>query len=204
VAAQRIILYDRTCTARAGLGLSTVWRGGAALYRVLARAHASFGATSFANGLSQILAHRADDAISELSFWGHGKWGQILVARDGLDRRAFAEGHPLHRDLCELRERLAPSALVWLRTCETFGAAAGHDFARRAADFFRCRVAGHSYVIGYYQSGLHVLRPGCAPHWSDREGLVHGSPERPEMAARSSPREPNTVTCLSGCVPDGW
>ena len=103
-----------------------------------------------------------------------------------------------------LRERLAPGALVWFRTCETFGGAAGHDFARAFTDFFGCRAAGHTFIIGYWQSGLHLLEPGQAPHWDASEGLAKGTPERPELAAWSAMGAPNTISCMTGRVPDGW
>src|SRR5204863_515885 len=57
---------------------------------------------------------------------------------------------------------------------------------------------------GLGQSGLHLLDPGKAPHWPASEGLVAGSAEHPERAASSSPRAPNTITCLMGQVPPGW
>ena len=40
--------------------------------------------------------------------------------------------------------------------------AAGHDFARAWTDFFGSRAAGHTFIIGYWQSGLHTLAPGAS------------------------------------------
>jgi len=99
---------------------------------------------------------------------------------------------------------MSPGALVWFRSCETFGAAAGRDFARRLTDFFGCAAAGHTFVIGYWQSGLHRLEPGQPPGWAANEGIARGSPDRPELASSSSPRAPNTITCFTGKVPEGW
>jgi len=187
----------------AGLGLSRAWSSGSRLYSLLRRSDGAYGARSFAEGLAWASSFRASERIAELQFWGHGKWGRIFIAKESLDRGALAAG-PHHLALSALRERLSPNALVWFRTCETFGASAGHDFARAWTDFFGCRAAGHTFVIGYWQSGLHLLRPGDAPSWSAAEGLTHGSPERPERAAISWPGRPNTITCLQGRVPEGW
>jgi hypothetical protein len=42
------------------------------------------------------------------------------------------------------------------------------------------------------------------PHWSAAEGLASGSAEQPETALSSSPDAPNTVTCLTGEIPEGY
>ena len=103
-----------------------------------------------------------------------------------------------------MRERLAPDPLIWFRTCETFGAKAGIDFAARLADFFGARVAGHTYIIGFSQSGLHGLAPGARADWSPEEGLAEGTPEAPVRAKWSRPWRPRTVTALTGAVPEEW
>jgi hypothetical protein len=174
------------------------------MYSLLRRSDGAHGARSFADGLAWLSTFRASEPIRELQFWGHGKWGRIFIGNEGLDRGALTAGCDHHPALCRLRERLLPEALVWFRTCETFGAVAGHDFARAWTDFFGCRAAGHTFVIGYWQSGLHLLRPGDAPRWTVEEGLTVGSPAHPERAANSWPGRPNTITCLQGRVPEGW
>ena len=87
---------------------------------------------------------------------------------------------------------------------ETFGAAPGHDFARRLTDFLGCRAAGHTYIIGGWQSGLHSLAPGEQPAWSPHEGLKLGPPEAPREALWSRRSAPNTIHFLSGKVPAGY
>jgi hypothetical protein len=174
------------------------------MYSLLGRSDGAHGARTFADGLAWLSSFRATEPIAELQFWGHGKWGRIFIDREALDRRALAEGHDHHHALRRLRDRLSPGALVWFRTCETFGAIAGHDFARAWTDFFGCRTAGHTFVIGYWQSGLHLLGPGDTPTWKVEEGLTAGTPARPERAALSWPGRPNTITCMQGRVPDGW
>jgi hypothetical protein len=153
------------------------------------------------DALDWVLRTAKDRPIRELQYWGHGKWGRILVDREPLDRGALAPGHALRPRLEALRERLSPGALVWFRTCETLGAHEGRDFAAALGDFTGASVAGHTYVIGYFQSGLHVLAPGASASWSPGEGLLDGSPEAPRRARSSGPAEPNTITCFTHRVP---
>ena len=199
----RLILFDRTCVNGAGLGLSRAWSSGSRLYSLLRRSDGAYGARNFADGLAWASSFRPSERIAELQFWGHGKWGRIFIAKESLDRGALAAGHH-HLALCALRERLLPNALVWFRTCETFGAAAGHDFARAWTDFF-----------GMQGGGPHlrdrVLAERSASPSARRRAIVEqgrrfdpGSAQRPERAAISWPGRPNTITCLQGRVPEGW
>src|SRR5512140_2188141 len=187
----RLVIYDRTCAP----GLSTAWAAGSVLYRGLGRIDAARGVASWDEALAWIGAQR--EPIEELQYWGHGKWGCALVDRDVLDAGALER-------LAPLRERLAPDALVWFRTCETFGARAGSEFAARLADYLGARVAGHTFVISVQQSGLHGRVPGARADWSPDEGLAEGAPDAPRRAKPSRPWEPRTVTCFAGAVPPAW
>jgi hypothetical protein len=199
----RLVVYDRTCVGRGALpGLSRAWRSGATLYRGLGRVDAAFGASSWDEALTWLAAVK--EPVRELQYWGHGRWGRVLMDREALDASAFGDGHRLRAKLDAVREKLTDDALVWLRTCEAFGARAGHDFARRLADFSGARVAGHTFVIGVLQSGLHGLRPGHAPDWPLDEGIAEGTPDAPARAHGSGPRRPRTITCFDGAVPEDW
>jgi hypothetical protein len=200
----RLVIFDKTCVSGAGGNLSHVWRGGTALYSLLRRIDAAHGAASFEEAWRWVASVERDRPIDEVQFWGHGKWGRALIDRESLDRSALSPRHRLNPLLCAVRERLGPEALFWFRTCETFGASAGHAFAAAWSDFFGARSAGHTFIIGHWQSGLHSLSPGRAPHWSPREGLVSGTPDRPERAAWSGRKQPNTVSFLTGAVPESW
>ncbi len=206
-AALRLLVFDRTCTGRHALpGLSHAWRVGGWLYGGLGRLDARLGAASWGEALAWLTAVARDRPIAEIQFWGHGKWGEARIGDERLDAAALRPGHPHHAALRDLRGRLTGDgeALWWFRTCETLGARPGHDFARRWTDFFRARVAGHTYIIGPWQSGLHSLSPGREPAWSPDEGLVAGTPERPERARWSHRGEPNTIHCLVGEIPAGY
>jgi hypothetical protein len=91
---------------------------------------------------------------------------------------------------------MTPSSLWWFRSCDVFGTAKGHAFARGWTRFFGCRAAGHTYTINMLQSGLHVLAPGEEPTWSVDEGVESGL----EHARTSSVLAPNTITFLHGTV----
>src|SRR5690606_32926629 len=101
--------------------------------------------------------------VRELPFWGHGMWGDARVDRETFDERSLLAGSPLHARLKALRSLLAQDALIWFRTCETFGAVRGQHFACALSEFMGRRVAGHTYVIDAWQSGLHALDPGARP-----------------------------------------
>jgi hypothetical protein len=202
----RLLVHDRTCRGQPMLpGLSHAWGAGSALYRGLGRLDASFGAASWAEALDWLATVGAGAPIAEVQFWGHGKWGRALIDRDVLDERTLTPGHPDHARLLAVRERLLPGdqGLWWFRTCETFGAAAGHRFASAFTRFLGCRAAGHTYVIGFVQSGLHSLAPGATPAWSLDEGLPPGLAS-PDKALASAFTAPNTVTCLHGRIPPGY
>jgi hypothetical protein len=201
------MIYDRTCVAKhVRLGLSTAWAAGSTLYRGLGRLDGTYGASSWDEALRWLATVDGSEPIEQIQYWGHGRWGRVLIDRDVLDASALGEGHRLAPRLAAVRERLVPGgeALVWLRTCETFGASAGHDFAARLADGLGARVAGHTFIIGAIQSGLRGLRPGHAPDWSAAEGIKEGTPDDPRAAHPSGVRRPRTVTCLSGEVPLAW
>ena len=194
----RLMIYDDTCRGSALLpGLTHSWIAGASAYRWKGRLDYTKGVTSWAQGLEWLATVEEDREIAEVQFWGHGKWGRAKVDDDVLDVEALKKGHPYRPLLEAIRRRLVgPDALWWFRTCETFGCVAGHDFARRWCDFLHCRAAGHTYIIGLWQSGLHLLAPGQQPDWPVEEGLSEGTPEEPTKALWSKPGEPNTITCL--------
>lgn len=201
------MIYDRTCVGRrVPVGLSTAWGAGSVLYRGLARLDAAYGATSWDDALGWLATFEPTRQIAEVQYWGHGRWGRVMVDADPFDVRALAPGHRLEGRIAALRERLVADekALFWLRTCEAFGAQAGHDFAMRLADTLGARVAGHTFIIGALQSGLHGLLPGAKPDWPLEEGIREGPPTAPVRAHDSGIFEPNTITCFAGEVPAKW
>jgi hypothetical protein len=201
----RLLIYDDTCRGRgASPGLTHSWIAGALLYRSLGRLDAARGVTSWSEGLRFLVEQPGHALIREIQFWGHGKWGEARIRDEALGRRALDAAHPLHTLLADVSARLAPGALVWFRTCETLGADAGHAFATEFAAFTGARVAGHTFIIGPWQSGLHSLGPGERPTWSSSEGIADGNPASPRRALWSGPRRPHTIHCLQSVVPPGY
>lgn len=202
----RVVIFDRTCREGGAVGLSHAWWGGVKLYQALGRVDAARGVSTWREALSWLVEVDPGARLAEVQFWGHGRWGEVLINRDPLDARALEPAHPLYGALSAVRDRLAPdgNALWWFRTCQTFGARRGHDFARAWTSFFGCPAAGHTHIIHAWQSGLHRLAPGAQPDWPERQGLAKGTPERPARAVTSGPFEPRTITCLHGRIPEGW
>ena len=184
-------------------GLSLSWRLGGRLYAGLGRLDAWQGFSDWGSALAWLATYRSELPIAEIQFWGHGKWGCAMIDRTHLDVEALDPAHEHHDALAAIRARMAgaPDPHWWFRTCETFGADAGHDFARAWTSYFNCRAAGHTYIIGPWQSGLHTLRPGQQPDWSVHEALIEGTPAEPERAAWSTRRAPNTISFLHGQIP---
>jgi hypothetical protein len=208
IVALRLLIYDRTCPRPWFVpGLSQIWGLGRHFYRALGRLDASWGAAGWGEALDWLAAVKPGEPIGEIQFWGHGRWGLARIGAEPLDGSALRPGHVHHERLMRVRDRLAPAgdSLWWFRTCETFGTEVGQGFARDWTRFFQCRAAGHTYVIGAWQSGLHSLRAGEEPTWSSQEGLAPAGEEG--AGARvlvSTPGAPNTITFLHGQIPEGF
>lgn len=201
----RLVVWDATGYGSAWVqpALTASWRVGVKLYGLrptATRVDATFGATSWQDALAWLCSVRPGEPIDEVQYWGHGLPGRVLVAKDALTTAGLAPGAPLHDDLDAFAARLSgPAALVWFRTCGAFGGAAGHAFAAACADRFGCRVAGHTFVIGPLQSGLHTATKTSPPSWPLNEGQGPGGGLLP-----SSPSAPHTISCLHGAIPAGW
>lgn len=197
--ALRLMVFDRTCGK-----LTASWQVGGLLYSALGRFDARRGVSSWPEALAWLSGVRAGEPVDEIQFWGHGDWGSVRIAGTTLDLRALEPDHEWNPALVRIRHRMAgPDALWWFRTCETFGRAEGHAFARGWTSFFNCRAAGHTYRIAAWQSGLHSLRPGAAPQWPIEEGVPDSEPA-PRTALWSSRGAPNTISCLHGQIPPGY
>jgi hypothetical protein len=73
---------------------------------------------------------------------------------------------------------------------------AGRRFGGAAARRLRCRVAGHTYIIGLFQSGTHAVRPQEEPAWDAAEGVQTDAEGQAVGAKWSGPLEPATVSCF--------
>jgi hypothetical protein len=220
----KLVVYDATDTKRVLLpritrradgaaegtgGLTRFWRIGAGLHWGIGRASATLGARSWI----EALAWAADfERIDELQVWGHGGWGYMDLGGERLDVET-ANG-ALSGSIDRLRLALSPvgaprsnsqrDPLVWLRCCSAFGTRLGHSFARELASRLGARVAGHTHIIGVWQSGTHSVAPGEAPAWDADEGVERDASGAPTGAAVSSAHAPRTIHCLRPGLPQGW
>ena len=186
-------------------GLTFIWAVGAWLYRALGRIDAFYGAATWSEALDWLATvqrnETVDRPIGEVQFWGHGNWGCAKIDGERFDIDILSAEDPRHEELVRVRDRMNPDGLWWFRTCETFGRPEGHLFAKAFADFLGVRVAGHTYVIHWAQSGLHSLAPSTAPDWPADEG-VHANGRRKGLW--STFRSPNTISFLHGRIPSDW
>ena len=206
-----LLVYDATGHGKARVQplLTASWRIGSALYqRHPSKVDAVYGATTWEDALAWLCSVNPRERIDSVQYWGHGLFGRVLIGADVLDVTALSPGHPRHNDLIALRQRVRDEdTLLWFRTCATFGRNTGHEFARSFTRFFGCRAAGHTFVIGPLQSGLHSLRAGDEPTWPVTEGVPrshHDQEQDPKTALSSSLSAPNTISCLHGAIPAGW
>lgn len=183
--------------ALGGFGLTPAWRAGGLLHRLARRGIVARGVSSWSQAIAIAVeaTEQTGRAIEEIQVWGHGRWGSMTLGNEVLDRAALGRLSPLPG-------RFAREALVWLRCCSAFGAEPGRAFARALADALAVRVAGHTYVIGVWQSGTHSLMPGEIPDWPAEEGIAidRGAPR----ARASTPFEPRTISALRLGLPRGW
>lgn len=203
----RLLVYDRTCRGRGPLpGLSHAWQLGGALYSLLGRFDGRIGVRSWGEALDWLAKREPSRPIGEVQYWGHGKWGAPRICGESLNEMCLLRDHQLRAPLETVAKRMLPgdAGLWWFRTCESFGAVPGQRFAQAFTDVIGCRAAGHTFIIGPVQSGLHSLGPGETPSWSPEEALLEGTAEQPKRAAWSALRLPNTVTCLTGRIPAGY
>lgn len=191
----RVVVYDKTCVLRRRF-LTPLWALGAHTYRALRGFDAAVGVASWGEAFAWLAARR--EPIREVQYWGHGRFGGAWVGEELFDASAL---QTRRGELDAVRERLAPDALVWFRTCATFGGKPGHDFAERLADVLGATVAGHTFNVAYHQSGLSVLRPGMRASWSEHEGIRDGTPETPANAFWSWAWRPRTLTALHTELP---
>jgi hypothetical protein len=194
----RTMIFD--ATGKGGRGqwaLTASWVLGARVYGGLGRLDNHCGVRSWVEALSFLAdVGSPDEPLDEVQFWGHGLIGRAFIGRDVLDIDALGANHPTAALWARVRARLTPSSLWWFRTCDTFGCRTGHQFASAFGSELGCRVAGHTFIIGPWQSGLHSLLPGATPSWSIDEGTG--------VERWSRPGAPNTIHCLQGSIPVGW
>jgi len=160
----KVIIYDRSPEA-GPVGLT--WVAGAALFTAIGKADLALSVDSvedFVDCLESLFQEYGAKSIDQIQYWGHGGPGKFVIGSEKIK----ANSSP--KIFSVIKEVMRPNGIFWLRTCASFQGAIGKDFAKMLADTLGCRVAAHTYNIGVFHSGRHILAPGETPTWSEYEG----------------------------------
>lgn len=203
----RLMIYDDT-TLDDGWdgwredGLAYSWFAGGRLYRWVRWLDKVKGVGSWAEGLDWMLEEGKKEKISMIQYWGHGSPGNVWIGKESFNLRTLSKKTENCMKWKELSNYLTDDAVIWFRTCSTFGGPVGKVFASEFSKWVDCKVAAHTHIIGPLQGGLHSITPDQAPYWPDEEGfeVVDGK----KKSVWSTFGTPNTITCLRGSIPEGW
>jgi hypothetical protein len=185
----RVAVYDKN----PGPGvnqwfLALSWRIGCFLHKLFGKLDAYHAATSWDDAFEWLL--KQDSQLTSVQYWGHGGAGNVWLAGKYVERSAFKK----------LAGKIAPSGVLWFRTCNTFRGLAGYTFSKSLSETLGCTIAGHTRTIGVFQSGLHTLKPGEEPRWS-----IDEKDEGPPLLSQSGLQlGNNTIFCLRATIPEGW
>lgn len=202
----RVMLYDST-TLKDGIhpedALAMSWRLGATLYRLRDDIDYHFGVTDWNEAFDWLIDLAQKNTIGEIQFWCHGSPGRVWLGKNQFNTSLLQDA-TIRQKLLTLRSSFSSNTLIWFRTCGTFAGESGQKFAKELANFLGCVVAGHTHIIGPFQSGLHTLKYGQEPNWSTEEGLIKDTSGHVTGVVKSSPWKKHTITCLRGSIPKGW
>jgi hypothetical protein len=203
-----LLVYDKTCTRWWGL-LRWTWVLGTWLYVFFGRAQARYGAESWDDALDWLISQAKPQLpIHEIQFWGHGSPGRAVIGTTFLGvGTSFALRSPR---LAHLGSMMAANGHFWFRTCSTFAGDNGQRLARMMAMALQRRVAGHTFIIWKWHSGLRVVQ---APNeqkpipnipWDPSEGILRGTPALPLQMAYGKLTSPRTISCWRTRIPQRW
>lgn len=183
-------------------GMERSWFANGSLYRSLRTLDAAEGFSTWEEALVWLSTYGSGSRLAEVQFWGHGGPGHAWMNGKVLTSQSFF-GHygPILRRIVH---RLLPSSTVWFRTSGTFAGEAGHKFSQVWAKSLDCRVAGHTFDLGFFQSGLHIVTPNDVPQWPMTEGIAEGTAAKPITLRKSMPWCVNTLTCLNSARSHRW
>lgn len=185
----RVAVYDKN--PGEGIGqwfLSLSWLIGCFLHKLFGKLDDYHGATSWEDAFSWL--ETRPGPLASVQYWGHGSPGTVWLANKRLDQTQFKR----------LVTKMTPRSVLWFRTCSTFEGQQGYDISKYLTTTLNCVVAGHTRVIGVFQSGLHTRKPGEEPRWPLTEGDV-GNPTLVGMGLQWGN---NTIFCLRATIPEGW
>lgn len=172
------------------------------LHRWISRPYPGTGidASSVDDAVDQILENLGpDDEIDSIQFWGHGGPGRMMVGGgSGLsnsDQEINSDSFTSDSPLGKLRGRLSPDCKITFKGCDVFTGEKGRQFAKDAAEFFDCTVAGHNApipqgILNY--PGYQELEPGETPSWKDGSGR-HDKTQKPKP--KNKPPKNKSESC---------
>lgn len=196
-----IMFYDASDWAGEQLRFS--WVTGGHFYKLFRGVEETKGCYNWTEALNYLSNVDSDKKIKSIQFWGHGSPGRVWINGDFLSVRSLLASSTHRSYLLKLKERLTPESVIWFRSCNVFAGQEGYLFAIAFSQFMNCVVAGHTFIVGPWQSGLHTIKPGERPSWSKEEGIKKKENGETQMLW-SKPWSPNTIFCLTGQIPKGW
>ncbi len=196
-----LMFYDKSEWAGKVQTLSFI--NGGKFYRLFRGVENHAGFDNWHEAFTWLSQVESDAKIDSIQFWGHGFPGGIVMNGEALKSSSLKPQSKHYALLKAIKERLKPDSVIWLRSCTSFAGSIGKKFAKDLANFFGCTVAGHTFIIGPWQSGLHTLKPNSEPTWTDEEGFELNK-EGVLKTAWSKPWSPNTIFCLTGKIPKNW
>lgn len=196
-----IMIYDSSDWA--GKELRFSWITGGKFYKLFRSVEHNSGFDSWISAIDWILSVEPDKKINSIQYWGHGSPGRVWMNGETLSIKSYTNKSGHFEKLSKLKERLTPESLIWFRCCNVFAGNEGKFFALTSSQFFECKIAAHTFIVGPWQSGLHTIRPGERPSWSISEGLELQK-DGTVKKLWSMPWSPNTVFCLTNKIPDNW
>lgn len=184
----KIIIYDKNPGSGIKQSLLKIsWMIGCWFQKLIGKTDEFHGADSW-NDVVQWIC-KQPNSISSIQYWGHGSPGNVWLS-----------GKPLkYHQLREIKDKLAPDAVIWFRTCSSFQGKAGYSFAENMSLTLNCTIAAHTRIVGLFQGGLHTIKPGKEPSWPISEG------ELPSMLAKIGLQwGNNSVFFFSTDFPKDW
>lgn len=201
------MIYDKTKLVDGKIdgqdALTSSWMAGGALYRAFRWLDRSKGVSTWEEALEWILSECRDGAVSTIQFWGHGNRGRASVGQQVMNK-ILLQDEKIASLVREIGSLMHEDGLWWFRSCLTFGGIEGKEFAKEFSTILNRRVAASTYIVGWWQSGYHSLKPGEDPYWPDTEGMILSEDNHYLGDMKSKRKEPNTVWCISKNLPESW
>jgi hypothetical protein len=195
----KVAIYDRTAlfdnVKNSNDILTYSWMYGSRMFKLFNSLDTAKGVSSWEEAFSFLEEFSKTTVITGVQFWGHGAPGVAAIGGELLNRKKTSQ---YKERLSNIGSRMSEDAYWWWRTCGTYGRETGKHFAEHFTKTLGRKTAGHTHVIGFWQSGGHVIRPEQKAHWSDVEGFAG------DQMISSNWNRPNTIICAQTKIPKNW